>query len=400
MKRFFFALVFVLALGAVQAQTTENSVSQLDAVIKNLAGVLHQRLGVEKAQKVSIGQFVFQDGLPSLSSYWNTQLTQELAAVLGRSWILLSGPGADADFTISGEIVEIVSTVRVFTRIIRSRDRSIVTGIQSDFTRDAFIAEMLADGGSRSDSGSGGRSISRDAYEPDSMENPITTEIGVSEGSARVMNRTIHGSGDEDFFLLAPDSDGNLTVETTGSMDTIMDLYDSEGSQLADNDDGGSGGNARIRHSVRAGSRYIARVRGYSGETGSYGFRAYIAAEVRITPDEFEEDNNFSTAKELSIGTPQQHTFHNSGDVDYVKFTVSREAVYTLRARGVNSNRLDTYIELFDSQQRSIEEDDDGGDNLDSLIERRLTPGTYYLKVECVSDSPDQPYTVSVSAGE
>jgi hypothetical protein len=64
----------------------------------------------------------------------------------------------------------------------------------------------------------------------------------------------------------------------------------------------------------------------------------------------------------------------------------------------VTSNRLDTYIELFDSNQNSIDEDDDGGEAVDSLLVLHLENGLYYLKVECLDERPNQPYTISIEA--
>ena len=171
------------------------------------------------------------------------------------------------------------------------------------------------------------------------------------------------------------------------SRDYHRKVYDDEGS------------NARIRYRVQAGKRYIAKVRGYSGSTGSYGFGAYFQAPIRLSPpDEYEQDNDSSSAKEIQIGTSQQHTFHNSDDVDWVKFQITQPGRYVIRARGVNSNRLDTNIELYNSNMKLIDEDDDGGENLDSRLSLRLENGLYYLKIECFDDNPNQPYTVSVTA--
>ncbi|GHV88047.1 hypothetical protein AGMMS50267_04070 [Spirochaetia bacterium] len=396
MKRLVSVFTIFFAVSLIYAQTAETTAPQLDGVVKTIAADLNKRLTTEGAQKVAVSQFTFQDGIPSLGSYWNTQLVQELAAIPSRSWTLLSGPAADADWTISGEIVEIVNTVRVYTRIIRSRDRAIASSTQSDFNRDPFITELLA-GGGRSGGGNSS-SVVRDAYEADSMANPLAAELAAGEDGS-VVNRTIHNSSDEDFFLLTPDKDGIMTAETTGSMDTYMELYDADtGGKISDNDDGAEGNNARIRQTVRAGSRYIAKVRGYHSQTGNYGFRAYLVAEVRIEPDEYESDDTFETAKDISIGAPQQHTFHSKDDADWVKFQIASAGRYTIRARGVTSNRLDTYIELFDSDQHAIDEDDDGGDNVDSRLSRPLEAGTYYLKVECIDSSPNQPYTISITA--
>jgi hypothetical protein len=230
-----------------------------------------------------------------------------------------------------------------------------------------------------------------------SFDNPLSYEIGVDD-SVPVMNRTLD-SDDEDFFLLLPEKDGQLIMETTGRVDTFMEFYNAETRQkLADDDDSGSSNNARIRYRVEAGKRYIAKVRGYDGDTGEYGFRAYIQVQVQLAPDEYEPDNDSTSAKQIEIGIPQQHTFHNSNDVDWVKFQITRPGRYTIRARGVNSNRLDTYIELFDSNLNPIDEDDDGGEGVDSRLSLHLESGLYYLKAECLDESPNQPYTLSITA--
>ena len=152
MKRLVSVFAIFFAVSVLYAQTAETTALQLDGVIKTIAANLNKRLSTEGAQKVAMGQFTFQDGIPSLGSYWNTQLVQELAAIPNRPWTLLSGPAADADWTISGEIVEIVNMVLVYTRLIRARDRSIAGSIQSDLNRDPFVAELLAGGGNSSSS--------------------------------------------------------------------------------------------------------------------------------------------------------------------------------------------------------------------------------------------------------
>jgi len=300
-----------------------------------------------------------------------------------------------ADWMVSGEIIDTADgVIRFYTRLIRTEDRAIEASFHFDFERNAQIVALLSSGGSQ-----GGRSLSvaMDSLEPDSFDNPVSYEIGVDD-NAQVVNRTLQ-NGDEDFFLLVPESDERLTMETTGSTDTFMEFYNEETRQkLAEDDDSGSGTNARIRYSVQAGKRYIVKVRGYDGETGEYGFRAWLQVQVSLAPDEYEPDNDSASAKQIEIGTSQQHTFHTFDDVDWVKFQITQPGSYTIRARGVNSNSLDTYIELFDSDMNSIDEDDDGGGNLDSRLSLHLESGLYYLRIEYINESPDQPYTISIVA--
>jgi hypothetical protein len=446
--------------------------------------------------------------VPPLCSYWINQLINDLTNTPNRSYIILSGGITGADWTVTGEIVEVAGVVRVYTRLVRSENRAVEGAYYSDFERTAALGAMLSSGAASSASGS-------DEWEPDSFENPVPYEIGQDEESALVVNRAIQPAGDEDFFILTPDRDGRLIAETTGSTDTYIEFYDAvtkekltqddDGGQgtnarirydveagrhyivkvrgynnsttgnysfrayyravsesgsswnnpivyepganeddspvierelgddgddfflivpesdgrltmettgndldtymefydadtrqmLAEDDDSGSGYNARIRQNVEAGKRYIVKIYGYGGEGGRYRFRAYIAVQVRLEPDEYENDDDPSRASVIEIGTPQRHTFHTPDDVDWVKFQVTQPGRYAIRTRGVNSNRLDTYIELFDANLNSIAEDDDGGENLDSLISRNLDAGLYYLKVWCLNE-PDQPYTIRI----
>jgi hypothetical protein len=74
---------------------------------------------------------------------------------------------------------------------------------------------------------------------------------------------------------VTPAAAGSLTVETDGSLDTIMELYDNSGAKLKDDDDSGSGTNAKIQHTVSAGSTYRIKVREYENKTsGTYRIRA------------------------------------------------------------------------------------------------------------------------------
>jgi len=490
------------------SQSADSPVPQMDRDAATIAQGLHDMLVRVKAQKIAIGQFPYQGSVTSLGTYWNNQLSRALVSTSGRSYAILSGGTAGADWTISGEIVTLPGIIRIYTRLMRVEDRALELITECDFERSTALAAMLSGGGS-----GGSSQTPPDELEPDGWENPVAYEIGTDE-SATVINRSIH-AGDEDFFLLVPDRDGRLTVETTGNnIDTFMHLHDFESrNQVASDDDSGSGDNARIRYNVQAGKQYVARVRGYSsstngpygfrayiairegssswespiaytigvgenssttnrelsaddegdyfllvpgragsltiettgdtdtcmelynaetreklrenddggsnynarirhtvsaadryivlvrgydGEAGSYGFRAFFSGEGMLGPDEYESDDESSQAKPITIGTPQRHTFHHADDVDWVTFRVTQPRSYTISAKGERTARLDTYVELFDANLNSIAEDDDGGEIRDARLAVELQSGLYYLKVWCLDSEPDQAYTISI----
>jgi hypothetical protein len=386
-------LFFFVFTGVVTAQSNVDAIEQLDPAIKRLADELNRKLNGERVRQIAVGQFSYNDTIVPLSSYWANQISADLSNIQNRTYTISSGITQDTEWIISGEIVEVTGIIRVYTRLVRLSDRAIVTSFNTDIERGEGIAAMLSSAGGRASS-----NVPRDAFEPDSYENPVPYEIGSIENAA-VINRTIHDN-DEDFFLLIPATSGRLVMETTGNVDTYMEFYDAaSGELLAEDDDGGSGYNARIRYNVQAGRRYIAKVKGYgSDDTGNYGFKAYLQTAAPITPDEYEVDDEPEQANWIEIGEQQQHTFHHGDDIDWVKFQITKPGRYAISAKGVTSNDLDTCIELFDENMIFIGENDDGGEYRDSLLEIYLASGLYFLKVYCLDSEPDEPYIISIIA--
>ena len=76
-------------------------------------------------------------------------------------------------------------------------------------------------------------------------------------------------------YMVRPTSSGTLVVQTMGTTDTFMIAYDSNYREVARDDDGGSGVNARISLSVTANQTYYFNVTGFSEfTTGSFTISA------------------------------------------------------------------------------------------------------------------------------
>ena len=82
----------------------------------------------------------------------------------------------------------------------------------------------------------------------------------------------VYPSTDEDYFsfTLPTQAAGSVTIQTTGTTDTEGTLYNSSGTQLATDDDSGTGGNFQItRQTLNAGTYYV-RVGSYQIRAGPY----------------------------------------------------------------------------------------------------------------------------------
>jgi hypothetical protein len=74
----------------------------------------------------------------------------------------------------------------------------------------------------------------------------------------------------EDWYRVQiPAGGGVLAVYTTGDMDTLLALYDRQGTLLTEDDDSGDAYNAHISHTAGEGPLYI-RVRAFEDESGPY----------------------------------------------------------------------------------------------------------------------------------
>lgn len=106
--------------------------------------------------------------------------------------------------------------------------------------------------------------------------------------------------------------------------------------------------------------------------------------------DTYEPDNSSAEAKVITSGQPQTHSITPSGDVDWIRFTVSQESNVVLESSG--STASDTEMYLYNSSLSQVEYDDDDGSGNYSLIDRTcstdpLATGTYYARVNEYGDN-------------
>ena len=247
-----------------------------------------------------------------------------------------------------------------------------------------------------SSGGGGGGGIVADSYEPDN-----------STGAAKLIsnnvtqNRNLHQIGDVDFVRFVLGSSTTITLETSGSLgDTRLYLYNSSGTQIAFDDDGGAGTFSKIVRALTAGT-YYAKVDEYgnNGTISNYTLRLSYASS---SGDGYEPNNSSSTANSIASGIGQVHSISPVGDIDYVRFSVYQTSDVVIETSGSLSS--DTEIKLFGSSLSQLEYNDDGGSGLYSRIDRlnsdsdALTPGTYYVAINEYGDNATiSSYTITVT---
>jgi hypothetical protein len=110
-----------------------------------------------------------------------------------------------------------------------------------------------------------------------------------------------------------------------------------------------------------------------------------------VSGDSYEPDNTYTDASPITVnGAAQQHTFHQNGDEDWAKFTVTASEIYSITTSNLGTN-ADTVLGLYDTDGTSLlaANDDCPGGGLESCINGWSDPdaGTYFIRVVELNDT-------------
>ncbi len=112
-----------------------------------------------------------------------------------------------------------------------------------------------------------------------------------------------------------------------------------------------------------------------------------------VPPDEYEPDNTFAEATEMSSGDTHGHSLP-IGDEDYIVFYIDRRLDVTIETSGGSG---DTELYLYTENYSQITFDDQGGINSFSKITQVLEAGVYFAKVKAGGWSAADIYTYNLS---
>ncbi len=210
------------------------------------------------------------------------------------------------------------------------------------------------------------------------FDNAHSAQTGVDiTGSAR--------GQDPVYYRFEAATAGRYMVYSTGPVDVVGELFDSERRPITEDDDGGEDNNFMIGRELAPGTYYLGARCYAESSAGDFTFR--------IVP-EVEGGAGCADAFPISLG--QRVPGYLEGTARrYYGFEITTTGQYRIFTSGTT----DTIGELLDSNCNSIAEDDDGGTGLNFLITRDLSPGTYYTSVRGYDENSAGSYMLLVRSG-
>ncbi|MCB4745192.1 MAG: PPC domain-containing protein [Sulfurovum sp.] len=208
-------------------------------------------------------------------------------------------------------------------------------------------------------------------------------------------------AGDNDYFKIVIPSAGRLIVRTEGTTDTYGYLLDSNGEELASNDNSGFfPKNFKIVKYITAGTAgtYYVRIRGSSSDvTGAYTFVAQF--ESGITEGSDDHSNSIVGATPINPNSTTQGRINVGQDEDYFKVVVPEAGTLIVTTATDVDDAMDTYGYLYDENGNALTSNNNHKNSYDLgtsdfKIFRSVTAGTYYVMVKDRSRSKTGDYTL------
>jgi hypothetical protein len=199
---------------------------------------------------------------------------------------------------------------------------------------------------------------------------------------------------DVDWFVFHAEAHTRYRIATSLATldDSYLRVFASDGvTELAADDDNGSGNASRLVLYAREAADYHVEVSGFFQSVGQYS----LSVEPFAVPlDDIGELP--STARPIDAPAAIESRIDFESDLDWFSFEAQAGRRYQIQA-ATNLLELDSYLRLFDSNGTALlAENDDGPDSVDSRIEWTAeTAGTKYIEVSGYAGSQG-PYTLSL----
>jgi hypothetical protein len=181
---------------------------------------------------------------------------------------------------------------------------------------------------------------------------------------------------------------------TTKDFDAYLRLLNKKGDELAEDDDGGGDLNSRIIYSAKANEDHQIVVTTFDGQVGKFNLKVRefsLKGEAKARPigkDGFTITANIAQGDRSPIG--------KLGRIYSVQLKAGE--TYTI---DLESATMDSYLYLFDSKNKLLDQDDDTGGDLNSRITYRATAdGVYHILASTLDGDETGEFTLKVRKGE
>jgi len=229
----------------------------------------------------------------------------------------------------------------------------------------------------------------REPASPDEGEPDDTPAEARPIEPGATQSHNLHVPADQDWLYFEAEAGTSYEVWTSNlgrEIDTVATLYDSEGRQLAFDDEGGEEfRSSRLFWVSEDGERLYLMVRGFADAEGGWGTEYEISLRVAevFRMDEYEPDDTQDQATRIEPGESQRHNRHVSADEDWVVFRAEAGQTYVIETSRLGA-LADTVIYLYDAQGIELAVDDDGGEEERASRLEWTAPngGRFFVKVE------------------
>ena len=257
--------------------------------------------------------------------------------------------------------------------------------------------------------------------------NDVNDQISEAVGLGAVTTTRLSGAqsisqGDDvdmfSFSVAAGDTVEFDVDRTSGTLDSVLRLFTSNGSQLAFNDDGAAPGESSslesfLQHTFTSDGTYYAGISAfgnssYNAVTGTGDSIARSTGGYTLTLTPSDSDPNDQIREAINVGsisvsgTSRTGTISPSRDVDMYEFTATTGQQIRFDLDRTSGN-LDSYIRIFDASGTQLRANDDApapgeSSSLDSYLDHTFTAGgTYYLGI---SDLSNRNYNAVTGSGD
>ena len=240
--------------------------------------------------------------------------------------------------------------------------------------------------------------------DPNDIPGDISTQFTIAENET--LNGNLEKLGDRDWFGLQLDEYSTYSFEFFGSGttpldDPILQVYNSNSSLIAEDDDGGQFSNSRLIFTTEAAGSYFLAA-------GAYGDSFKGTYTISMVKLDVADDylGSAETTIFLKEGVPITGSIQTAGDQDFFKFITNIGAIYEFSLVGdVNSdNELkDPFLAIIDSEGEYLALNDNWGNTLDAKATiLSSTSGTIFVAASSLSEenNPTGNYVLNVKALE